>query len=483
MADTLANNANRQSEEINVLRVGVVRDKQVVDERIVKAGEAVTIGTGQFNTFTFDDVEAEVGERFELFGYKHGAYYLRFAEHMSGMIKADDDSVSIADLKSGTPLAGQRAIERKGDYTFTLSESSKGRVEFAGYSFVFHFVSSPAVVVQHKAITNEMVFDDDDKNFASILGLFSVTFGALMWWVTIQPRPELLEKDEVDELIAGYLELEEPPEEPEMPTEPSSEEVDDSKVDPNKTAEAKTEPEEKVEEPQETAEKEKVESVEQVEKRAERSGKMSDEDRAAAEAVVAKSFLFQQIGTVGEGSGVVTSAFGGEDGASADLDQILDGVTDGQVATNDAQMRTRGQIDKSGRAETKVGVVSAEGKGGSSVAGPGPKTVAPKSNTKINKIDSAMGTCSDEINKTVRKYLSQVKTCHDISLKSNPAVAGRVEVDVEITDGKVTMASVSKNTTGDSGVATCIERKVKRWNFPSTCSDMAVFPFALSPKK
>jgi hypothetical protein len=325
------------------------------------------------------------------------------------------------------------------------------------------------------------VFDDDDKNFSSILGLFSVSFGALMWWVSIQPPAVLLEKEEVEELIAELYNFEEPPEMPEV-EEPDGEEVDETKVDPNKTAEAKPE-EKKVEEPQETAVKEKVETVEQVEKRAERSGQMSNEERAAAEAVVAKSFLFQQIGTVGEGSGVVTSAFGGEDGASADLDQILDGVTDGQVATNDAQMRTRGQIDKSGRAETKVGVVSAEGKGGSSVAGPGPKTVAPKSNTSIKKIDSAMGTCSDEINKTVRKYLSQIKTCHDISLKSNPSVAGRVEVDVEILDGKVTAASVSKNTTGDSAVATCIERKVKRWKVPATCSDFAVFPFALSPKK
>lgn len=480
MADTLANDTNNVQNDINVLRVGVVRDKQVVDERIVKAGESVTIGTGQFNTFTLEEVGSEIGERFQIFESRQGVYYLRFSESMSGMIKVGDDSAALDALRSGTPLDGQKAIDRRGYYTYGLSEVAKGRVEVDGYSFVFHFISTPAVVVQHKPTVNETVFDDDDKNFSSILGLFSVTFGALMWWVSIQPPAVLLEKDEVEELIAELYNFEEPPEMPDV-EEPDGEEIDENQVDPNKTAEAT--PEKEVEEPKETAEKEKVETVEQVEKRAERSGEMSNEDRAAAEAVVAKSFLFQQIGTVGEGSGVVTSAFGGEDGASADLDQILDGVTDGQVATNDAQMRTRGQIDKSGRAETKVGVVSAEGKGGSSVAGPGPKAVAPKSNTTINKIDSAMGTCSDEINKTVRKYLSQIKTCHDISLKSNPAVSGRVEVDVEIVEGNVTAASVSKNTTGDSAVATCIERKVKRWKFATSCSDFAVFPFALTPKQ
>jgi hypothetical protein len=300
-----------------------------------------------------------------------------------------------------------------------------------------------------------------------------------MWWVANAERPELLDKAETEALIAEYLDLDvpEPVDEVAEPTE----EVDDTIVDPNKTAQAdKPEPDP---EPEEKAEPQEVPDKKVVEKKADRAGKMSNDDRKAAEAVVAKSFLIQQIGTAGTGSGVVTSAFGGEGSANKDLDQILDGVTDGQIATNDAQMRTIGQMDKSGKATTKVGVVSAEGKGGTSTAGSGPKAVAPKSNTKINKIDSAMGTCSDEINKTVRKYLSQVKTCHDISLKNNPDVAGRVEIDVEIMDGKVTMASVSKNTTGDSSVGSCIERKIKRWKFPATCSDIAVFPFALSPKK
>ena len=67
------------------------------------------------------------------------------------------------------------------------------------------------------------------------------------------------------------------------------------------------------------------------------------------ENAVSKSFLFQAIGTVGEGSGVVTSAFGGGDAANVDLDQVLDGVTDGQMAVNDAQMTVKGQMDKSGR--------------------------------------------------------------------------------------------------------------------------------------
>ena len=72
----------------------------------------------------------------------------------------------------------------------------------------------------------------------------------------------------------------------------------------------------------------------------------------------------------------MTSAFGGEDGASADLDQILDGVTDGQVATN-AQMRTRGQIDEVVEPKLKWVLYLLKGKVDPLLLG-GSKTVAPK---------------------------------------------------------------------------------------------------------
>ena len=111
-----------------------------------------------------------------------------------------------------------------------------------------------------------------------------------------------------------------------------------------------------------------------------------------------------------------------------------------------------------------------------------PKPLRQNRCAKIQKIDTAMGECSDEINKTARKYLSQVLTCHDISLKSNPVVAGRVEIEVEIMDGKVSGTTMIKNTTGDSKVGSCIEKKIRRWKFPAGCSDIAILPFALSPK-
>ena len=46
----------------------------------------------------------------------------------------------------------------------------------------------------------------------------------------------------------------------------------------------------------------------------------------------------------------------------------------------------------------------------------------------------------------------------------------------------MTGTSLIKNSTGDSKVASCIEKKIRRWKFPGECSDVAVLPFALTPK-
>ena len=479
MAKTTASQSSHESEEIWVLRVGVARDRQIVEERLVNFGQSVTIGSLQSNLFSVPGIESITGERYELFQYRNGMYHFLFTDQMSGVIQISDSTVTLDALRNGDSVGGIRAVEKRGIYQVSLPEMCKGKVEIGEYGFLFQSVSTPAVVVQHKKEDESISsFDDDDVIFLSLLGFFSIVAGGLMWWISMQPRPELLDQEEVEDLIAEYLDLDVEEEEPEEPIE---EEVDDENavVDPNKVAE-KVETKE-VEKPEPT-DKPTPKEKQEVAKKATASANMSADDRKAAENAVSKSFLFQAIGTVGEGSGVVTSAFGGGDAANIDLDQVLDGVTDGQMAVNDAQMTVKGQMDKSGKATTKVGVVSADGKGGDATVGSGPKTVVPKSVAKIQKIDTMMGSCSDGINRTVRKYLSQVKTCHDISLKNNPGVEGRVEIEVEIIDGAVSSTSLLKNSTGDSKVASCIEKKIRRWKFPSECSDVAALPFALSPK-
>ena len=462
-------------EDVSVLRIGVVKDRQLIDERLIQPGGSVSIGSDRLCTFILEGEEvSSLGESFTLFESKGDNYNVIFSDDMKGMIKAGDASFQLEEL-----ISSQKAGKKGKNYYYQIEQDFKGKLEVGSYNFLFQFVKVPAVAIKDDTAFQPKLLEEDDYVFIGFLVLYMIVLSAGVLWVASQERPELLDKEEVQELVAQYLDVPDEVDEPEKPDEEPSNEPNDMPTDPTKTVE-------KAADPTETAPVEKQEAPPQEvqDKKVEATKNMSAEQRAAAEAAVEQSFLFQALATTGaSNSGTfVSSAFGGEGDDGADLDAVLDGVTDGQMAQTDAQMKVKGQMDKSGRAIANAEVKKA-GKGGKVGAGTGPKTTAPKSAAKIQKIEAAGGECSDAITKTVRKYLSQVTACHNSSLKSNPNVKGRIVVDVEIAGGKVMMAKVSSNKTGDSGLGACIEKRIKRWKFPSDCSDFVSLPFALSPKQ
>ncbi|MFT5583181.1 MAG: hypothetical protein ACI9VR_000759 [Cognaticolwellia sp.] len=79
------------------------------------------------------------------------------------------------------------------------------------------------------------------------------------------------------------------------------------------------------------------------------------------------------------------------------------------------------------------------------------------------------------------KYSGQVKYCYETGLKSNATLSGRVEIAMVLSQGRVTSATVQKNSTGDEALGTCIAVKVARWPFPSELSGETVYPFVFEP--
>lgn len=108
--------------------------------------------------------------------------------------------------------------------------------------------------------------------------------------------------------------------------------------------------------------------------------------------------------------------------------------------------------------------------------------LSPKSSVTVQNIEITAGACITEITKTVHKYLAQVTSCHVSALKFDPEVKGRIVIDVEIVEGRTMIAKTASNKTGNQALGSCIEKRIKRWNFPSDCTDVVSIPFALSPK-
>ncbi len=68
------------------------------------------------------------------------------------------------------------------------------------------------------------------------------------------------------------------------------------------------------------------------------------------------------------------------------------------------------------------------------------------------------------VEKTVRRFVGQLKYCHEKALKEDPTVIGRLDIEAEVSEGRVVSTKLGETPTEDLG--RCVDAKVKRWRFP-----------------
>ena len=89
------------------------------------------------------------------------------------------------------------------------------------------------------------------------------------------------------------------------------------------------------------------------------------------------------------------------------------------------------------------------------------------------------GAPSAAIRDQVRDYQRQIRSCYERRLRDDPTLSGRLEVEVDILGGRVVMAEVNANTTGDDALEKCIVLRAYSWRFSSEIDEKIVLPFAL----
>jgi hypothetical protein len=119
-----------------VLRIGVVQNGRVVEERIIKKRQTVTVGSGENNAFVI--AAKDLPTSFALFELVGEDYHLNFREGMNGRVALP---TGISEL---SVLQGQ--ARRTGDgYQIKLTEDARGKVIVGDNTFLFQFVSPPPV--------------------------------------------------------------------------------------------------------------------------------------------------------------------------------------------------------------------------------------------------------------------------------------------------------------------------------------------------
>jgi len=429
-----------------VLRIGMAQDQKIVQEKVLKIGETVTIGENPRNSFVLTGTK--LPPRHELFIAKGDSYVLAVPDWVEGKISWKDGIRGLDEIRQ----RGE-AVKKGEIYYYQLNENVRGKVSIGSSTILFQFVPAPPEPVRAVSAADfrPRFFDEDDPLFHGLLGLFSLVGALFMTWIYTTPPRERVDLDSLKDALD--LVVERKIDKPIEIVQEDTTEADGPKKDdkpekaPEKTEKAQTRPE--------------------------------TPQAASKESVAKKSLLLQMIGTSGNANGenAVADILGDDAASMAGLDRALAGVSGVEQANaGNIGVKSGGT---GGRGDATVGVGVATG--GNSNVGTGSVKV------KVAKVD--MGTADADveagdagnISAVVRKSQGRITTCLDRALKANPSVNGRVSVGWTIQAGRVTESHLVKNSTGDDSLGQCITTAVRAFRFDeSLTANVAEFPWVVS---
>ncbi len=447
-----------------VLRIGVIQGDKMVEERIIRTRETVTVGTSEKNHF----VVATPGlpPSFDLFQLVGGDYILNFTEQMRGRVGLAGGVQALDQLRSTGAARNAGAF-----WQVKLSETSRGRVAIGDTTLLFQFIDPPPVQPRPQlpaAVVGGFVAGIDWLFTAFVMFSFMSHFGFIIFlenadW-PIPPNLATIPPELADIIFA------EPEEPPEAPTEPTTDEATD-------------EPSEEV--AQEESHEPSSEPSSTPTERQQRAD--SDARMAADEAVAQVDQLL--LGALGESGALHDVLAGGAvTGSAADVLAQAEGV--GVASSGSGTLRDRSGGGRVGTGGDIGGLRRAEGGTTASQEGGTVTEAAPRGRFRaIADADSESGSGDFDPQTVVRAIntrRSAIQACYERELRSQPTLAGRVTIQMTIQEaGNVTGVHATANTTGNDDVASCVSRVVGGLRFSPGPSDGSVtytFPFVFEPQ-
>lgn len=436
-----------------VLRIGIIQDGKIVQERLIKYGEPVSVGESAKNTFVFPKTHLPKAE-YALFSMTPKGYMLNFTEKMRGKISSGGAVVGLDKLR-----ADPSVTKGNGRWRLALTEQDRGKITVDNVTVLFQFVPPPptqAVRPIHAMDFRPRLLDEDDPMFLGFLAVWTMLAVVLAFWVTTADPPEIRIEEIDDRFVKIILPKEDKAEEepPEVPEDPdaTSREVETKKTEKAKKPKAEKKPETKLEEAQRKAEMEQN--------------------------VRNKSMMLKMLTTRGEGGrGTAEDLWSDSDGSLGDLDAAIGDVDGVAIAGENSGLREGSGTSSE---DVDIGGLSKAG-GGTAEVGGGP-AVKVEGDVNLGVADYDDVTDQNAVKQVVNRNFGQLKYCYETRLKTNPSLSGRVEVEWNIARTRVTSAAVFANTTGDDVFAQCIVNKIKRWKFPAEVEGEMLYPFLFTPK-
>jgi outer membrane biosynthesis protein TonB len=444
-----------------ILRIGIIQGGRIVEERLVRKREDITIGQSAKNMFV---VPSEALPRnWLLFQVKGNQYVAHFSEGMDARIAVGNEIISLTQLKQ----TGK--IQKQGQsFVLPLDDRSRGKITLADMTILFQFVTPPIPQPrpQLPASVRGSVTSDLDWFFTIIAAISFLVHLSLVIYLRSVDWPR---KPDIEEIPDRFVQMAKKPEEPkkeekkvEKPTEEKKEEKKEAK---KEVAEKKAEPKKELSE----ADKQRL---------AEEKARADAERRARLAEQVKSTGLLKLLGANTGENGSIADVLGKGD-VDRDQEKAFQGVGGVGVANNNDQLRG---IKSGGSGTGRVGVGGLRGGGAIEAGGTGAAAAEKKVSGSVKseapavdgELDPAM------VAKEVRTRLGAIKACYERALKRNPTLSGKVVIHWTITQaGTVSGVDVEQDTLGDAEVASCIKALVARWRFPAPAGGSVdvSFPF------
>ena len=444
-----------------ILRIGIIQGGRIVEERLVRKRENITIGQSAKNMFV---VPSEALPRnWLLFEASGNQYVANFSDGMDARIAVGNEIISLAQLKQ----TGK--IQKKGaSWPLPLDERSRGKISLADMTILFQFVTPPPLQPrpQLPASVRGSVFSDVDWFFTVIAAVSFLLHLILVIYLRNVDWPR---KPDIEAVPDRFVQMiVKKPEEKKVEKVVETKKPDEEKKEPEK----KKGPEEEKKVKRELTDEEKA-------KAAEEKARLDAERRARLAEQVKSTGLLKLLGAKADGEGSIADVLGKGD-VDRDQEKAFQGVGGIGVANNNDQLRG---IKSGGSGSGRVANVGGL-RGGGSIAGGG--TGAAAVEKKVSGVVKSEAPAVDGeldpamVAKEVRSRLGAIKACYERGLKRNPNLSGKIVIHWTITQaGTVSGVDVEQDTLGDAEVASCIKSLIARWRFPAPSggSVEVSFPF------
>jgi hypothetical protein len=438
-ASSPASSASRR----RILRIGILLNRTLIEERQIR--ERVDVSVGQLAKNTFSVPIEALPPQFTMFAVVNDKYFLHFTKGMDGRISDGAQPMRLEDLKA------HGAVERGGYWSYPLSDSARGKIEAGEFTLLFQFIAEPPRQPKPMlpASVRGTLADRIDPKLSVIMAISIMLHTGIAAYARFFVDPQIgssmaeraynltFEHEKYDVEIAPTIKADSTAAESAAAKEPEKAKGEDKKPAKPKSGDGSP-------------------------KEDKGGGEKADAAALQEEAVQAAMAL---VGDASDPFGLATGDSRRSPGQ--DLGKQLEQVREGGKKIEVGAGSGRGtRADGDGRQGTGTGPVLS-GQGGIDSAGGDKEEKVPSGRISVAEKQSFDGTSLTPdvvFSKIQSTYMSALKRCYKDYLKKDPSARGKVTLSFTVNE---TGRSVSNRAKGFSDeLDGCIRERMDGWRFP-----------------